>query len=338
MRKRIFGKHIVLIVTVLVIITSFVKIYSVVTFPKIQRWNWENLRKIDKNRETFSFIVLGDNKNSITTFNRMIRKINRERDILFVIDDGDLVFDGEREKFRFFIHQIKHLRVPILTVVGNHEIREKGRANYYDLFGPFYYSFSVGTTYFIIIDDANEKGIEPWQMEWLVGELEKSKTYKYLFVFMHVPLYDPRRGAYKKGHSLSDLKCAEKLNDLFDRYNVTMLFASHIHGYFKGIWGKTPYLITGGAGAELFGTDPAHYFYHYIKVDVRKDGVYYKIVKFKTPKFRVVNRLFFMVWIYIYAFFTIHFLDIIIILALLYLTWYIVFIHKKWLIFNRGKG
>ncbi len=337
MKEKIFGKQIVLVITIIAILTLGLELHSVIIFPRIEMWNWNALKKIDSSKEEFSFAVFGDNKNSITTFNRIISSINNDKDLLFAIDDGDLVFDGEKEKFRFFIHQIKKFRIPLLTVIGNHEVRENGRANYYDLFGPFYYSFHIGKSYFIVLDDGNERDIDPWQTNWLREELEKSKNYSHLFVFMHVPLYDPRKGEYKKGHSLSNISIAKKLNTLFDKYNVTMLFASHIHGYFKGVWGKTPYIITGGAGAELFGTDPRHYFYHYIKVTIGKEGVKYKIVKFKSPQFRSINRIFYMAWIYLYAFFSIHFLDIVIILAFLYLGWYIVFIRKKWLILNIGK-
>ena len=336
MKEKIFGKKLVFIITLLAIITIGLKIYSIVTFPHIKNWNWKALGRIDKKRDDFSFIVFGDNKNSITTFNRIVKKINRE-DVLFAIDDGDLVFDGEMEKFRFFIQQIRHLKKPLFTVIGNHEVRERGKANYYDLFGPYYYSFSVGNTYFIMLDDSNEDDIDPWQLEWLKKELEAGKNYKHLFVFMHVPLFDPRKGDRKKGHSLSDITLANKLNELFDKYPITMLFASHIHGYFKGVWGKTPYIITGGAGAELFGTNPMHYFYHYIKVSIKGNEVTYKVIKVKSPKYRIINRLFYMAWIYIYAFFSIHFLDIIIFITLLYLTWYIIFIRKKWLILNVKK-
>lgn len=71
---------------------------------------------------------------------------------------------------------------------------ENGRANYYRMFGRYYYSFLISSAYFIILDDVNEKGLDPWQMDWLEDELKKGFDYKYRFVFMHVPLYDPRKG------------------------------------------------------------------------------------------------------------------------------------------------
>ncbi|GAH97400.1 unnamed protein product, partial [marine sediment metagenome] len=97
-----------------------------------------------------------------------------EEDVIFAIDVGDLVYDGEKEKYRFFINQIKKLNKPLLTVIGNHELKREGRANYYELFGKFYYSFVVGDSYFIILDDANTRNLDPWQMDWLKDELQKS--------------------------------------------------------------------------------------------------------------------------------------------------------------------
>ncbi len=96
---------------------------------------------------------------------------------------------------------------------------------------------------------------------------------------MHTPLYDPRKGDYKIGHSLQNSNFAKELNDIFDANNITMLFVSHIHGYYKGIWGKTPYFITGGGGVRLAGSNPEHFFYHYIKVQVSDTGVQFDVIK-----------------------------------------------------------
>ena len=85
---------------------------------------------------------------------------------------------------------------------------------------------------------------------------------------MHVPLYDTRTSGFGLKHALASPRNAGELNAMFDKYHVTMLFASHIHEYDRGVWGKTPYIITGGGGGELAGTNPQHYFFHYIRVSV----------------------------------------------------------------------
>lgn len=333
MRNKIFNRYISLLFTVILIFVVWAKVYSFLMFPSVTDWNYHQLQKIDKTQNNFSFAVFADNKNSITTFENLISKVNGEN-VSFSIDIGDLVFDGEREKFNFFINQVKKLNKPLLTVIGNHELLDEGRANYYDIFGRFYYSFTVGNSYFIVLDDANENNIDPWQMRWLRNELNKSQNYKYRFIFMHVPLYDPRKEE-QPGHSMKNITFAHKLNTLFDRYNVTMLFCSHIHSYYRGIWNKTPYIITGGAGAELYGTDPNHYFYHYIRVDVSNSGVKYNVVKLKSPDFELGDRLVNTVWIYTYSFLVIHSLDIIILICVVYLGYYLIFVKKKWLLFRK---
>lgn len=331
MKDKIFHKYVIIFFVLVLLFASGINIYSFLTAPKISDWNYHQLQKINKNQNNFSFAVFGDNKNSAKIFENLISKLNKE-DILFAIDDGDLVYDGENEKFRFFLDQISHLNKPLLTVFGNHEAKEKGRSAYYDLFGRFYYSFTVGDSYFIILDSSNEKNLNDEQFSWLKNELKISQNYKNRFVFMHVPLYDPRKGDYKEGHSLEDLNFAKKLNDLFDENNVTMLFVSHIHGYYKGIWGKTPYIITGGGGAELAGSNPEHYFYHYIKINVNDSEVKYDVVKLKSPDFELIDRWIHDAWIYIYAFFAIHLVDVLLISALIYLSIYIIFIRWDWII------
>jgi hypothetical protein len=49
-----------------------------------------------------------------------------------------------------------------------------------------------------------------------------------------------------------------ELLKLLQKYNVTMVFAGHIHGYFRGEWEGVPYIVTGGAGAELVGLNKEH--------------------------------------------------------------------------------
>jgi hypothetical protein len=154
---------------------------------------------------------------------------------------------------------------------------------------------------------------------------------------MHVSLYDPRAGNYSKWHSLSDLDFAKKLNNLFDKNNVSLLFVSHIHAFFQGVWGKTPYIITSGAGAELAGNDPRHYFYHYIKVYVSDSKISYQIVKLKNPRLGIFGMMVHNFGIYFYSFIVIHFLDIILYLRTLYVFVYIVFFKKKWFYLNIKK-
>jgi len=268
-------------------------------------WIANNLQKIRVKRPNdFYFAVFGDNKNSGATFDTLLKMENRDPDIAFGIDVGDLVFDGEREKYRYFIKQVRNnSSLPFLTAIGNHELLEKGRGLYYNILGPFYYSFRIGRNYFIVLDDANEIGLDQWQRKWLEKELKKAQNYNTRLVFMHVPLFDPRD---KKHHHCLPKDSAKSLLTLFQKYHVTHIFASHIHGYFTGQWGGIPYTITGGAGAELVGTSPEHYFYHYLKVHVKEGRIDIYVQHIPSPDYEWLDRLGSALWLYLCAFIRFH--------------------------------
>ena len=224
-----------------------------------------------KERIPFSFVVMGDNREGNDVLRRIIEQLNQS-DILFAINNGDLTDNGGEAEFKAYIELLKHSKKPILSNIGNHEIPFffGDKSNYKKYIGRVHYSFAFANSYFIFVDDANKKRVGKKQMHWLEQELQKAQAYKYRFVFLHVPLFDPRKGWRLHKHSLKDINNAKELNALFDRYHVTMLFASHIHTYLKGRWGKTPYIISGGAGAP---NDKDGGFYHYIVVKVSENGV-----------------------------------------------------------------
>ena len=252
------------------ILLLFIYVFSFATNQTI-------IKNLHSNSNKFSFVVMGDNRDGDYVLKQIIKQTNQDKSIKFLIDNGDLVSDGYQTQFNNYLKIIQTSNKPIISVIGNHEIPwYDGESNYKNFFGKTYFSFKYSNSYFIILDTSNKK-LSKKQIKWLKKKLKYSKKYTNCFVFMHVPLYDPRKGKYKKGHSFKNLKQAKKLNKLLDKYNVTMFFASHIHSYFRGFWHKTPYIITGGAGAPL----KRNGFYHYIKVMVNCNNVKFVVIKLK---------------------------------------------------------
>ncbi len=285
--------------------------------PPAKNWLAQNLKTIEiNNSNDYAFAVFGDNKNSHSAFPELLRKVSQDPSLGFAMDLGDLVFDGEMEKYRYVFSQVrKNMEIPLLTAIGNHELREKGRGLYYELFGPFYYSFKIGRDFFIVIDNADEKDLDQWQRQWLEKELEKAADASHRFVFMHVPLYDPRGGRH---HHCMPPESARSLLDLFKTNNVTHIFTSHIHSYYSGKWEGIPFTITGGAGAELVGKDPEHDFFHYLKVSIKGADVQIAVVPIATPDFEWLDRVGSMAWIYLYAMVRLHGIEIAIFLLMAY--------------------
>lgn len=304
-------------------------------------WNEKQTQKINsiKSSNNFCFAVMGDNKIGFHTFYRIIKDINNKKPLL-AIDVGDLVFDGEKEKYRIFYNTIKKSKVPFLVAIGNHDIREGGRANYFDIFGNFYYSFSYNNSLFVVLDDANEEYIDKQQMEFLENELKKD--FKHKFVFMHVPPFRPEdyvldipkfiHEDIELEHCLEDKENAEQFMDLVSKYNVTTVFASHIHGYFKETRGGVPYIITGGAGADLWLYNPEHQFYNYVDVCIDGDNVDYTVIKFPSPDANLIDRFSYAIWLYIWYSIVTHRVAIILSIIILVLIFDLTFGQIKKLV------
>ena len=57
---------------------------------------YKSLPRIEKLEGDYTFAVMGDNKNSISTFGKMIEMINKNPEIAFVVNTGDMVFLSNR--------------------------------------------------------------------------------------------------------------------------------------------------------------------------------------------------------------------------------------------------
>jgi 3',5'-cyclic AMP phosphodiesterase CpdA len=154
--------------------------------------------------------------------------------------------------------------------MGNHDLNKGSRRLYEDIFGPTYYAFQINDNYFIVVDDASPEALDHRQLSWLEQELQKARAYPRRFVFLHIPLFDPR--GEKHDHCLP-AESGRKLASLFQKYRVTHIFTGHIHAYFSGQWSGVPFTITGGAGGKIKHPDQEHYFFHYVKVSIRGDQV-----------------------------------------------------------------
>ena len=269
MIKKVFKEHPVKIILISLCTLLFIGItvwHSSAPVPIHNRNQKELARIAVADPNDFTFAVMGDNKGNRSVFEPLLRDIDRDKEIAFALDDGDLVDEGTVGHYRRFLSQVReNLSIPFLTAIGNHDLNHGSNNNYQEIFGPTYYSFQVGQGYFIVLDAITESGFDKTERQWLEKELQRGQVSKTRFIFMHVSIFDARGSTYHKSLPDNDQK---DLLDLFRRYKVTHLFASHLHGYFSGMQAGVPYTITGGAGGYLQGKDPGHFFYHYVKVHV----------------------------------------------------------------------
>jgi hypothetical protein len=229
---------------------------------------------------TFSLAVFGDcqgTDNPFTSlrptyfvFNNLLDSINARIPTATVIL-GDMVVSGRAYHYYRFRRQLDNLRTPVYPVIGNHDIKYNGRVLFTKIFGPAYYSFSLGSNTFLFLDNATGSVDAP-QMDWLETQLKNNRD-QHFYVFLHQPLFDPRPG---HSYAMRDQAQAKLLQDLFNRYAVKAVFASHLHGYYPSVQGQVSYFITGGGGSTL--TSPQDY-YHYLLLHIDQDRFNVEIVK-----------------------------------------------------------
>lgn len=246
-------------------------------------WNYQQLSLFSHSESNFTFTYSGDERDDNGYFAKMIKSINSNYPhVLFNINGGDLrSYASQLASFKkdyLVPGYIAHFNRPVLFDIGNHEIQgDPTESIFKKIFGsPTYYSFTENNSYFIMIDNANGE-LDGKQMNWLKDQLNRSQKYKYRFVFMHIPLYTPKG---EKEHSMitNGSGGADALRALFDANNVTMIFASHIHNYYTGKWGKTPYIISGGAGAPPENNQPPNY--HYIVINITNNKITYTKIQY----------------------------------------------------------
>jgi serine/threonine-protein phosphatase CPPED1 len=233
-----------------------------------QDWNLKQLENLKAPAaDPLTFAVVGDTRSNPAIFTQVLKQMEADAGITFAMDLGDVVESGTLEQFEDFFKLVRaHISRPFLIAPGNHDLgRGQDVTLFRRIFGPDYFAFPVKDHYFIVVNDNLKTGLGEAQSRWLEDELKKAQSFKTRIVFLHYPLFDPRGGKFR--HALP-VEAGTRMAALFLRYRVTHIFASHIHGYFTGNWEGVPFTVSGGGGAKLAGDDPAHFFYHYIKVSL----------------------------------------------------------------------
>jgi 3',5'-cyclic AMP phosphodiesterase CpdA len=256
----------------------FLLTLSVTSFAGQDQQIAQKLASLEKINGKISFVVLGDNRSGDKEYSALIR-MAMERKPDFIVNTGDqIATPGNLDDWAKFWEMSKIATVPYFLTVGNHDAHPKvpGSEKIYkeqvDLPGnELYYSFVAGNSLFIVLDsylDDQEKKITSEQYKWLVEVLVKS-THKHTFVFVHHPLYAEKGKGKHDGDSL-DLypEDRDKLQALFVKHKVTMVFAGHEHFYLRKTVDGIPHIITGGGGASLYAKDEDGGFYHYVLMTV----------------------------------------------------------------------
>lgn len=171
----------------------------------------------------------------------------------FVIVTGDLVnkpFDeAQISEYKRISGKLSR-KIPMYQAAGNHDVGNEPTIEsikkYRQLFGKDYYSIQHKGMYAIVLNSLylhkpdHVKELAAQQEKWLEEELKKAndKTYKYKIIFLHHPFF-LKSADEPEGYFTIPLATRTKYLQLFEKYNVSHVFAGHLHrnafGKYKGI-------------------------------------------------------------------------------------------------------
>jgi 3',5'-cyclic AMP phosphodiesterase CpdA len=218
----------------------------------------------------------------------------------FALMLGDNIYGGDsqrdfEDKFEAPYQPLLSAGVKFYAALGNHD-DPTNQMLYkpFNMNGERYYTFKPGLNSNVRFFGLDSNYMDEKQVAWLEKELAAS-TSEWKIAFFHHPLYS------SGGTHGSDLPLRAKLEPLFVKYGVDVVFSGHDHFYErikpqKGI----QYFVSGGAGklrsGDIKRTDLTEKGfdtgYHFMLVEVAGDNMYFQVIsdQGKTVDSGVVAR------------------------------------------------
>lgn len=235
-------------------------------------------------RRGFSFVVMGDSRTNASIAQEILRNAALEKPI-FILHTGDLVEHGTVDEYLSYhfplVNQIAP--IPVIPVPGNHESGpQKDFTVFTTIYGSGRFSFDYGDCRIVGINNNGSEGLNGDRLDFIDRELSKPGA-KTKFVVMHVPPAFVESGMNKCPEGTKyrgPTHGGEALQGLLKLHHVQGVFLGHDHGFAAATIDGVQYVITGGAGADLYeGMCWMEPFHHYVVVHVTPEGSWQEVVR-----------------------------------------------------------
>jgi hypothetical protein len=164
----------------------------------------------------------------------------------FVIMLGDNIYGSERpqdfvKKFEKPYEGILSQKIPFYASLGNHDDPTQRFYKPFNMNGERFYTFKKGDARFFALDS---NYMDQPQLKWVEEQLSRSND-RWKVAFFHHPLYSSgaRHG--------SEVDLRTRLEPLFVKYGMDIVFAGHEHFYERVVPQKGIYYFTQGGSAKL---------------------------------------------------------------------------------------
>jgi len=138
-------------------------------------------------------VFTGDTQRFYDDVEDMVEAVNAMPRVDAVVITGDIADFGTALEYELINKQLKLLKVPFITAIGNHDCIANGTQLYQDIYGPLNYSFTWNGIRFIVHNtnsrEFNFNGSVP-DINWMQEQLADKQNYEKCIFVSHVPPFD----------------------------------------------------------------------------------------------------------------------------------------------------
>ncbi len=151
-----------------------------------------NLLQQLQNKDTLNLIFIGDTQRYYDDLKDAVQAINDVDKVDAVFIAGDLVDFAFSKEYQWVCEELIKLKVPFLTVIGNHDCLANGIEVYSKIYGPLNYFFTWNKIRFIMHNtNSREFSFDKSapDLNWMTQALIDESNYDYSLFVSHVPPY-----------------------------------------------------------------------------------------------------------------------------------------------------
>lgn len=186
--------------------------------------------------DTLSFVFLSDPHFYYDKLASAVKSINTRSGISFVAIGGDVTDSGLAREYEYYWKQVRKLRYPFVTVIGNHDYLSNGAISFKRMFGESNFSFTCGQYKFIafnsVVWENNNKSPD---FDWLEKEVEKGD--QNMVILSHIPPW---------GDQFTE-EFRSRYYDIVSNRQVILNAHGHEHRFRDTLVNNTRYLVTEAA-------------------------------------------------------------------------------------------
>lgn len=211
----------------------------------------------------FVIAVLGDPQNNPGVWRGIIKDINADPAIKYVVVDGDWSSTTNTVELMTGMLDIadQELTVPFFGTIGNADLGDGGDFLFQRRIGRVNSSFVYRGFRHVIVDDA-DASIAPKVRGW-IDEWSSRTDGKCRLFHAHIPFYDP---VGLRAGDFGDYDEGMAMLAMLKRHDFKHLFFGHLHSHFTGTMAGIPATISGGAGGPQEHSDGVSW--HYMRVEL----------------------------------------------------------------------